>query len=139
MKRKIHALLGSTDNTRSVRKRIAEHISSSTNHGMALVTDSRESLTSSSVTESELSTLSGSTSNIQAQLAGMASNMRLQLDALDSMQPVLTAGSLDISHVDGLQDGLDAKQATIGDDDLKIAHVAGQNTALNQFIPWGRR
>ncbi len=69
------AWLGSTDNTRSVRKRIAEHISSSTNHGMALVTDSAGALASSSVTETELSTLSGSTSNIQAQLTDIVDNM----------------------------------------------------------------
>ena len=132
------AWLGSTDTSgRDVFKRVAAHISSSTNHGMALVTDSSGGLASSSDTETELSTLSGSTSNIQAQITGVVSNMRLQLDALDALQPTVTAGSLDISHVHGLRDGLDAKQATIGDDDLEIAHVAGLNTALNQFIPWG--
>ncbi len=78
---------GSTDtSSRDVRKRVAAHIASTTTHGMALVTDSRGELTSSSVAPTKLSTMSGSTSNIQA-----------QLDALDAI-----AGSLDISQVHGL-------------------------------------
>ena len=127
---------GATDAV-DLRRHMASHISSQTTRGVALVTDLRGSLLSSSVTETEFSTLSGSTSNIQAQLAGMANNFQLQLGALDSMQPALTTGILDISHVDGLQDGLDAKQATIEDGDIEISHVAGRNEAFGNFITWG--
>ena len=106
------AWLGSTDNTRSVRKRIAEHISSTTNHGMALITDSVGALASSSVTETELSTLSGSTGNIQARLnsanADISARVLSSTLAASLLDYRKTSDPIEITHVTGLSDSIAA-------------------------------
>ena len=92
------AWLGATENM-NLRRHVASHIASQITHGMALVTDSRGNLSSSSVTEHELSTLSGSTSNIQAQL-----NLKSDVRALEAYQPLVTTNSLSMSLINGLVD-----------------------------------
>jgi hypothetical protein len=75
------------------------------------------------ITPENLLTLVGVIIPLQEQLSGLQ-------DAINTKQPTIENGHLQISYIDGLQTAIDAKQSVIGIDGLNIENILDLQTTI---------